>query len=152
MPLKKLGKNLKKAGRKAKYAGKVGVAAAKIAKTLANPVNQAKFVSGAVRGKGLVYPGSSYIGPGNKVDGKMAGGRKAKSKADRAAYHHDMDYEKTLKRGVKPSKLYLGFSDADQRLINRSDKTTEHGLVTALGMGAKKAANRLGLTGKQIKN
>ena len=150
--LNSITKKLKKTARKAKFAAKVGVAAAKVIKTLGDPRNQAKMVTNLARGKGLVYPTSTYIGPGNSIKGKNAGGRKAKSKTDRAAYEHDKAYQETLARGVKPSKLYLGFSDADQRLLDKADPTTEHGLVAAIGMGAKKIGHQLGLTGKRIKN
>ncbi len=145
-----LGKVIKKAAGNVKQTARTAKAATQVAATLANPVNQAKIAVNAARGKGIVYPGSKYIGPGNPLP--KGGLKKAKSKADAAAYQHDHDYDKLLKRGVKPSRLYRGFSDADQRLIDRSDTGTEHGLVTSLGMHAKKAAWRLGLTGKKIKD
>jgi hypothetical protein len=142
---------LQKALKGAKSAAQVGLAAAKVVSKLTNPVTMGKVALGAARGKGLVYPGSTYIGPGNPLP-KKGEKHKAKSKADLAALQHDRDYDALLKRGVKPSKLYTGFSDADQRLIDKSDVRTEHGLVTFLGMNAKKGLQKAGLTGPRIKD
>ena len=152
MGLKSIGRRVKRrAGKVAlgvKKAGKVGVAAAKLGARLSNPVNQAKFVAQGVQGKGWVLPGSKYIGPGNAMDlGKP------KSSADAAAYQHDLDYDASLKDGVKPFQLYAGFSDADQRLMKRSDVTTPDGLATYGGMMAKKIGHKLNpWSGKRLRN
>lgn len=124
---------------------KVGVAAARLVGKVTNPYNMTKMTVNAARGKGLVLPGSRYIGPGNSLDSGTP-----TSSADRAAKLHDIDYNNLLKSGVKPSKLYAGFSKADQRLMNRSDITTPDGLATYSGMLAKKGLYKLGLTGKKI--
>lgn len=126
-------------------AGKVGVAAIRLGAKMTNPVNIAKMGVNAARGKGLVLPGSRYIGPGNSLD---AG--KPTSKADAAARLHDLDYDHYLKSGVKAKKLYLGYSDADQRLMKRSDVTTPDGLATYGGMLVKKGLYKMHLTGKKI--
>jgi hypothetical protein len=83
---------------------------------------------------------------------------KGVSSGDRAAYKHDLAYDEILNRKdskgkklVKPSKLYLGYSQADKDLMKASDITTKHGLVTYGGMALKKGLYKLGLTGKMIK-
>lgn len=145
----KVAGGIKKAAKTAVKGAKVGVAAVNLGRRLANPINQAKTIVNAARGKGLVLPGSKYIGPGNSLNRG-----KPKSKADAAALQHDKDYDATIKKhGNKiKKKLYLGFSDADQRLMNRSDITTPDGLATWGGMAIKKAGYKLGLTGKKLKN
>ena len=128
-------------------AGKVGVAAGRLVGGMHNPWNLGKMGVNAARGKGLVLRGSKYIGPGNPLDmGKPT------SKTDAAARLHDIDYDRLLKSGVKPSKLYLGFSKADERLMKRSDVTTPEGLATYGGMALKKGLWKLGLTGKKIRD
>lgn len=127
--------------------GRVGIAAGRLYTKVANPINLTKTVVNAARGKGVVLPGTKYIGPGNRLD---AG--KPTSSADAAARRHDYAYDDYLAAGVKPSKLYMGFSDADQRLIKQSDVTTPDGLATYSGMKLKQAAYKLGLTGKKIRD
>ena len=139
--------SLKKVGKTAVKGAKVAKAAGGIVADIHNPYKMGKMIKDAAKGKGLVYPGSKYIGPGNPMDrGKPT------SSADAAAYQHDLDYDRLLKKGVKPKKLYLGYSDADKRLMKRSDITTKHGLVTYGGMAVKKGLYKLGLTGKKIKD
>lgn len=145
--LKNTFRKVKKGVRLGVKVAKVGVAGARLYTKVSNPYNMAKMGVNAARGKGLVLPGSRYIGPGNSLN---AG--KPTSSADRAARLHDMDYDKLLKRGVKPSKLYAGFSQADERLMKRSDVTTPDGLATFGGMLAKKGLYKLGLTGKKIRD
>jgi len=138
---------IKKIAKGAVKGVRVGVAATRLVKRMTNPINLGKMAAGAVSGKGLVLPGSKYIGPGNPMNrGKPT------SSADAAARLHDLDYGKLLKRGVKPSKLYLGFSRADERLMKRSDVTTPEGLATYGGMSVKKGLYKLGLTGKKIED
>jgi len=127
--------------------GRVTSAGVRLAARVTNPYNVSKMTINAARGKGLVLPGSRYIGPGNSLN---AG--KPLSSADYAARQHDRDYDKLLKRGVKPAKLYAGFSQADERLMKRSDVTTPDGLATYTGMLAKKGLYKLGLTGKKIRD
>lgn len=144
--IKKAALGVKKVAKKAKYAGEVGVAAAKLGARLANPARQAKFVADAVRGEGFVLPGSKYIGPGNRMDkGKPV------NQADANAYQHDVDYDNYLKKGHKAKDVYLGYSDADQRLLKNTKANTPEGLAVVLGMGAKKLLNKTGLT-KRIRD
>ena len=145
--MKKGKKKLSTGAKKLKKGAKVGVAAARLAVRLHNPVNVGKMLVKAAKGKGLTLPGSNYIGPGNPLHSG-----KPKSKADAAARLHDIDYDRLLKKGVKPSKLYFGFSKADERLMKRSDITTPDGLATYGGMALKKGLYKLGLTGKKIQD
>jgi len=155
--LSKAKKSIKKRSKKvlggAKSVARTAIKGAKIAKAaggiaadLHNPYKMGKVVVNAARGKGVVYPGSKYIGPGNAMNlGK------GNTSGDRAAYRHDVAYGKYLDKGVKPSKLYAGYSSADKKLMKESDITTKHGLVTYAGMSLKKGLYKMGLTGKMIK-
>jgi len=131
--------------KKVKKVGKVGLAGAKLAIKLKNPINQFKMVKNAIQGKGVVLPGSKYIGPGNAMNLGAPN-----SSGDAAAFSHDNDYDNLLKAGVKPKKLYLGYSEADQRAKKRADVTTPDGLAVFLGMSAKQGLYKAGLTGKKI--
>lgn len=134
-------------GKSALKTGQVGLAAVELGQKLLNPINQVKFAHKAIKGEGFVLPGSKYIGPGNRMDlGKPT------SSADAAAYQHDKDYDAMIKKGIPKKKVYLGFSDADQRLMDRSDVTTSDGLATYLGMGGKKLLYKAGLTGKKTRD
>ena len=142
----KLVRKLKRVGKKIKYAGEVGVAGARLAARVKNPINQAKFAYNAIRGKGFVLPGSKYIGPGNEMNkGKPV------DKADANAYQHDVDYDNYLKKGHKPLHVYTGWSDADKRLLKNTKANTPSGLAVNLGMLAKKALHKTGLT-KRIRD
>ena len=132
--------------KKAKYITDRVKAAGSLAKTVANPKNQAKFVRDAIRGEGFVLPGSKYIGPGNRMDkGKPV------DQADANAYQHDVDYDNYLKKGHKAKDVYLGYSDADERLLKNTKANTASGMAVNLGMLAKKGLNKLGLT-KRIRD
>jgi hypothetical protein len=137
-PVKKVGKKVKKTALVTKAAGQLGA-------RMMNPYNLGKMGINALRGKGLVLPGSRYIGPGNSLNAGTP-----TSSADAAARLHDLDYDNYLKHGVKAKKLYFGFSDADARLMKRSDVTTPDGLATYSGMLLKKVGHKIGLTGKRI--
>lgn len=137
-------KNITGVAKKALHAAKVGRAGVRLAKKLT--LGAPKTIYNAARGKGLVLSGSKYIGPGNSMTrGKPRG------KADAAAFQHDKDYGDYLKKGHKAKDVYLGFSDADKRLMKRSDTTTSAGLATYLGMKGKKILNKTGLT-KRIRD
>lgn len=136
----------KSATRTAIKGAKVAKAAGGIAADVMNPYKMGKVAVNAARGKGVVYPGSKYIGPGNPMNRG-----KGTSSADRAAYKHDVAYGKYLDKGVKPMKLYAGYSEADKKLMKDSDVTTKHGLVTYGGMAVKKGMYKLGLSGKMIR-
>lgn len=137
---------VKKGAKGVVKAAKVGAAAAELTGRVMNPINQATFLIGGIGGEGWLLPGSKYIGPGNRMNKG-----KPRSAADAAALQHDKDYDEMIKSGIKPSKVYTRFSDADQRLMNRSDITTADGLATYVGMAGKKALYKLGLTGKKLK-
>lgn len=140
---KKVGKIQKGVVKGVKIAG----AAGGIARDLANPIKMGKVVKGGLKGKGWTYPGTKYLGPGNSLNrGKPV------SSGDKAAYKHDLDYDRLLKKGVKPKKLYMGYSKADERLMKRADLTTKHGLAAYGGMAVKKGLYKLGLTGKKIQD
>lgn len=128
---------VKKVGSKIKHGAKVAKATGQLAGRLANPKNAVKMVKDAKKGKGLVLPGSNYIGPGNPMN------RKVKSKGDALAKKHDEDYDEYLKAGVSKKKVYGGYSDADSRLRKASDTTTPEGVATYLGMTAKKGLAKL---------
>lgn len=140
--IKKAPHTFKEKLHKAKYAASVGKAGVQLAGRMLNPVNIAKTAKNAATGKGLVLPGSKYIGPGNSMD-KGA----PTSQADANAYQHDVDYDNYMKKGKLGKKsVYLGYSDADERLLKNTKANTPEGLAVNLGMLAKKGLNKLGLT------
>lgn len=111
-----------------------------------NPFNIARVAKDAALGRGVVLPGSSYIGPGNEMESK---GKLAKNDTDAAAYQHDVDYTNYLNKDKKSAKdVYAGFSAADQRLMNRANLETKEGIAAYLGMGVKKLGANLGITKK----
>ena len=144
--LKKAVTGVKHVAKKVKYAGEVGKAGVDLARKIKNPYNAAKFVADAARGEGFVLPGSKYIGPGNKMN-KGA----PVDEADANAYQHDIDYDNYLKKGHSKKDVYLGYSDADERLLKNTKANTASGLAVNLGMGAKKLLNKTGLT-KRIRD
>ena len=81
--IQKVKQTIVKGAKGAVKGARVGVAAAKLAEKMLNPVKVGKMVANAARGKGIVLPGSNYIGPGNPM------GRKVKSKGDALAKKHD---------------------------------------------------------------
>lgn len=137
-------KNITGVSKKVLHAAKVGRAGARLAKKLT--AGAPKTIYNAARGKGLVLSGSKYIGPGNPLNRGKPRGR-----ADAAALQHDKDYDNYIAKGHKAKDVYLGFSDADKRLMKRSDTTTSAGLATYLGMKGKKILNKTGLT-KRIRD
>lgn len=143
----KVAHGLKAGGKAIAKGAKVGLAGAKLYAKMKNPINQAKMIKNGLSGKGWVLPGSKYIGPGNSMHlGKPT------SAADAAAYNHDVDYDNYLKQGYSKKQVYGGFSDADQRLMDRADVTKADGLAAYMGMGVKKIGNKLGLSGSRIKD
>lgn len=123
---------------------KVARAMGQLGRRMTNPKKVGKMVKNAAKGKGLVLPGSNYIGPGNPMN------RKVKSKGDALAKRHDEDYDRMLKAGYSKKKVYGGFSEADKRLMKKSDVTTPEGIATYTGMKAKHMLSKTGLTGKRI--
>lgn len=109
------------------------------------------------RNEGFVLPGARYIGPGNSTPDIKKGSRAIfgsdakdlpKSRGDYYAYMHDNDYEDYLNKGYSEKEVYGGFSDADQRLMDRAatDPYDTHSLAAWYGMGAKKLLNKTGMT------
>lgn len=137
----KAGQTAKQIGKKVKYGAEVGLAAADLAQRVVNPINRVKFAAKALKGEGFVFPGSKYIGPGNRMDlGEPV------NEADANAYQHDIDYDNYLKQGHSPFHVYTSWSDADKRLLEKTKANTAEGLAVNLGMLAKKGLFKLGLT------
>jgi hypothetical protein len=107
----------------------------------------AKVVTDAARGKGIVLPGSKYIGPGNSMKKGTP-----KTKADADAYQHDIDYDNYIKSGkVSANKVYTRYSDADDRLRKKAGKNAHkdpNAMAAYLGMSGKKLLNKTGLVGR----
>ena len=141
----KFKKRVKKLAKAAVKTYKVAKAARGVAKRL-GPLKTAKMLKNAHDGKGLVFPGSNYIGPGNAMD------KKVRSKGDALAKKHDLEYGRYHSAGFKNKRVYMGYSDADKRLQKASDVTTPEGLVTYTGMKAKQVMHKLGLTGKRLRD
>lgn len=146
MGKKSIVNRVKRAAGKVNKAYKVTKAGATVASRMINPAKQIRMLNRARKGKGLVLPGSKYIGPGNPINSG-----KPVNKDDALARQHDIDYDNYLKKGVKSKDLYLGYSDADKRLLRKADATTPEGFATTVGMGAKKLLNKTGLT-KRIRD
>lgn len=125
----------------------LGHAVANLAGNLLNPKKVAKSVKKAVTGKGIVLPGSNYIGPGNEMKGQ-----KTKSRGDVLAKRHDQAYDNMLKKGAKKTDVYLGYSRADKKALKGAWKEAKSGsgqaLAVAAGMGAKALLHKSGLTKK----
>ncbi len=109
----------------------MAAAAAQLAARLANPFNAGKMLSNAAIGKGIVLPGSNYIGPGNPMD------REVLSYGDFLAKKHDEAYGHYLDAGHTKTNVYGGFSEADKELMESSDLSTPEGMATYLGMKIK---------------
>ena len=133
-----------------KAAKNVAASAYRLGKQVANPKNLAKSITG----KGIVLPGSNYIGPGNLMpeDYAKQGKKipKPTSAGDKLALQHDYDYGKYEKAGEK--RFYTHYSDADDRALKASWKEVKKSgdagaLAVAGGMLAKKVYGKL--TGKK---
>lgn len=82
----------------------------------------------------ITYPGSRYIGPGNKLDeGEPL------TYHDRLAYVHDHQYDELMKKGINP---YFTFNEADKQMLRDADFRTVQGAAVALGIGAKRVFRR----------
>jgi hypothetical protein len=137
---------MKKLIKGVKYGAQLAHTTGKLAKRVTNPHNAAKMVGNAALGKGVVLPGSKYIGPGNSMKkGKPT------TKADADAYQHDIDYDNYIKSGQKSSKVYTRYSDADDRLRKKSAKNMHkdpNALAAWAGMSAKHLLHKSGLVGR----
>lgn len=92
--------------------------------------NAPSIMRGAAQGKGFLYPGSKYIGPGNKLDSG-----KPTSQADAVAREHDYQYDYLLKKGKNP---YWTFNEADRHAIRRVKTHTPAGAAVFMGLSAKR--------------
>lgn len=141
-------KSLKVAPAVAKQKKKhLGHAVANLAGNLLNPKKVAKSVKKAVTGKGIVLPGSNYIGPLNEMKKQ-----KTMSRGDAIAKRHDEDYGRMLDKGAKSKDVYLGYSRADKKALKGAWREAKSGsgqaLAVAAGMGAKALLHKSGLTKK----
>jgi hypothetical protein len=128
---------------------------AKLYNHVSNPLTYAKIGVSYARHKGAVLPGSKYIGPWNPLppsqDAVEHSKRwRPKNALDASALEHDRAYDGYLKRGVRATKLYTGYSHADRVLLNKSKEhlSTPHGLAVFYGMEAKRLGAHIGLTKK----
>ena len=78
----------------------------------------------------MTYPGSRYIGPGNKLD--MG---RPKTYGDHLAYIHDHQYDELLKKGANP---YGTFNRADRQLLKKADPRKKDQAPVYWGMQLKK--------------
>lgn len=85
---------------------------------------------GAATGKGWLYPGSRYIGPGNPNNNG-----KPTSYSDELAYVHDHQYSYLQRLGVNP---YTTFNQADREMLANVDTTKPGGWAIYLGINAKR--------------
>lgn len=85
---------------------------------------------GVARGKGLVFPGTSYIGPGNPL---LSG--RPRSYHDNLARTHDYQYSYLLEKGRKP---YFTWNKADQEIVRKADPKTIEGAAVLMGIGSKR--------------
>jgi hypothetical protein len=131
-------KDLPKTSQKIVKGLKVVKAAVGLASTLLNPINHYRMAKNKLQGKGYLYPGTHYLGPGNPLNNGPP-----TSDADRIAQQHDYDYDRLIKAGHSKRRVYGGFSDADQRAMDKSDVTTSQGLALYAGMGAKKILSKI---------
>jgi len=87
------------------------------------------FLTGVTKGKWM-YPGSRYIGPGNRLnEGKPL------SYHDRLAYQHDHQYSFLQSKNINP---YFTFNEADREMLSKVDTTNDEGMAEWLGMSAKR--------------
>lgn len=101
-----------------------------VAKTI---VHAPQILYHAVVDGKLLYPGTKYIGPGNKDDE----GRPT-SRADRLAYQHDHQYGQLQKLGVDP---YTHWNKADEWLVQHAKPEDDEQMALILGMRIKKKMN-----------
>ncbi len=87
---------------------------------------------GAAQGKGVIFPGSNYIGPLNEVG---EGAPPPTSQMDDLARIHDIQYGMLIDQGVD---AYFTFNQADVYMLEHADLTTVEGQAINLFIGAKK--------------
>jgi hypothetical protein len=94
-------------------------------------MNVSQVLLGAAEGKGVVYPGSNYIGPLNYAG---LGAPPPLSKMDELARIHDLQYGWLIEQGVD---AYYTFNMADVYMLENADLTTAEGQAINLFIGAK---------------
>lgn len=78
----------------------------------------------------IVYPGSRYIGPGNKLDEGHP-----RFHNDHLAYVHDHQYDELEKKGVNP---YFTWNEADREMLSKTQFNTPSGAAIGLFIGGKR--------------
>lgn len=91
------------------------------------------------KGKGFVFPGHNYLGPGNDLDSG-----KPVDTDDAAAKKHDESYDEQLKQGDNP---YVKYNHADAQLQEdlKDVNTFEANLAKGLFQAKKRVLEPLGL-------
>lgn len=84
-------------------------------------------------------PGYKYLGPGNKLDKG-----KPNNRNDDVAYHHDVAYDKYIKKGKNP---YLSYNDADDKARAEFTFDDYGGAAGKAFFTGKRAAWKMGLIG-----
>jgi hypothetical protein len=121
------------------YIRDVAKAHVELGTTMLDPKTYIQMVKDYKRGKGIIFPGSRYIGPFNPMpEGGITEEWMPTSRGDYSAYLHDRDYGRYLEEGKTP---YTRFSEADQRMIDRAmkDLSSAESLATFYGMTGRKA-------------
>ena len=98
--------------------------------------NRFSIARKAMKGKGLVFPGARYIGPGNPLQS----GRPT-SHADHVARAHDYHYDYLIKKGKNP---YFTYNEPDRIAIKRvkNHLHTPSGAAVWMGLSAKRIFRR----------
>ena len=132
---------------------KIAKAGIEFGSMMYNPATYISMLNSVRKGEGLTLPGQRYIGPGNDttdVDTTFSDPKyHPKGLADQYAYFHDLEYEAYINEGLKPRDIYMGFSPADQRLIDRLQPHDKEQVAGLLGMYFKKGLSKVGI-GKRL--
>lgn len=136
----------------AKYALGIVKAHAKLGSVLANPKTYVQVAKGYRKGKGIVLPGSRYIGPFNPLPDQITEEWLPKTPGDYSAYLHDRRYGMMIDAGYRANDIYLGYSRADEEMIGRAKQNLDdyQSLVGLYGIGAKQVISKTGLTSSTI--
>lgn len=137
-------KKAKKISSIVKGAGARAVAAGRLAGRVVR--GAPGIAAGAAAGKGIILPGTNYLGPGNPMN------RPVIDEHDARAREHDLAYMRYADQGHSKFNIYTGYSDADEKLRRESDTTHPSGLASYLGMTIKKGIHKTGLTGAMIRD
>lgn len=94
--------------------------------------NAPEILQGYSQGKGIIYPGSNYIGPFNPLEEQ--GSAPPTSQMDDLARIHDYQYGQLMEQGVNP---YFTFNEADRYMLSQVNLSTAEGWAIYLGIGLK---------------